>query len=193
MWIADTAGHPAPCPAGPDWVSLLPCCPRLQTTFRGGHRTTPETDSAARCRRQGLFPIGNGQAPGIAIGRGATGAGPDIAWDAGFTAAARFLAAGFFLTAFFLAGFRAGFFLPAFRLALFLPALFRTGFFTTFFFLTAFLAAFLTAFFLVAFFFAFAMRASFTIDPSRASPGGMRNMRTCQPVRAFPYVAPFLD
>jgi len=160
------AGQHAPCPDGADWVSLQPCCPRLRNAFRDGHRTSPETDSAARRKRQGLFPIGNGQAPGIAIGRGAIGAGPGIIWGAGFRAAARFLTAGFFLTAFFFAGFRAGFFLPAFRpapdlrlallrLALFLPAALRATFFFSAFF-------FLTDFFFVAFFFAFAMRTSIT-------------------------------
>jgi len=115
----------------------------------------------------GLLPIGNGQAPGIAIGRGAIGAGA-ATLTTGFTATARFLTAGFFLTAFFLAGFRAGFFLAGFRAVFFLagfravfflPAL-RTTFFFAIFFLPIFFfgaAFFFAAFFLVAFFFAFAM------------------------------------
>lgn len=138
------------------------CCPRLLHAARSGRRTTPETDSAARRGCQGLFPIGNGQAPGIAIGRGATGAGPGITWDAGFAAVARFLTAGFFLTAFFLAGFRAGFFFAAFRLTLFRAALRTTFFAVTFFFLPAF--------FFAAFFFAFAMKTSVTVRLLCAPP-----------------------
>jgi len=118
---------------------------------RSGRRTTPETDSAALRWCYGLFPIGNGQAPGIAIGRDAAEAGPGIARDADFDAIVRFLAAGFFLTVFFLAGFRAGFFLLAFLLALF-PTALRTAFF------------FLPDFFFVAFFFALAMKTSITVQ-----------------------------
>lgn len=147
---------------------FTPCCPRLLNASRGGRRTTPETDPAARHRRQGLLPIGNGHAPGTAIGRGATGVGPGIARGAGFPEVARFLAAGccfcFFLTAFFFAGFRAGFFLPALRLAFFRVAALRTTFFFNCFFFAVF--------FLAAFFFAFAMRASFSFISSCAHPCG---------------------
>ncbi len=147
---------------------FTPCCLRLLNASRGGRRTSPETDPAARHRRQGLLPIGNGHAPGTAIGRGATGAGPGIARGAGFPEVARFLAAGcsfcFFLTAFFFAGFRAGVFLPALRLAPFRVAALRTTFFFNCFFFAAFFPA--------AFFFAFAMPASISFISSCAHPCG---------------------
>lgn len=69
--------------------------------------------------------------------------------EAGFLAEARFLAAGFFLTAFLLAGFRAGFFFAVLRPAPFAAALDIFFLATTFFFFPAF--------FFAAFFFALAM------------------------------------
>lgn len=110
--------------------------------------------------RYDSFPNGNGQAPGIAIGRDTAKAGLGIARGADFEAIVRFLAAGFFLTVFFLAGFRAGFFLPAFLLALF-PAALLTAFF------------FLPDFFFAAFFFALAMKASVAVHLLAHTPSGM--------------------
>jgi hypothetical protein len=83
------------------------------------------------------LPIGNGHAPGIETGVGATGAGAAAGLAAGFLGAAFFLAAGFFLAACL------GFFLAAFFLATdclrtgfdFPPASFRFFFFAAFLFL----------------------------------------------------------
>src|SRR5688500_2220898 len=67
-------------------------------------------------QRYDRFPMGNGQAPGMATGLGVSGAGGSAAgWavrasGAGFTLGA----AGFFLAAFFLADFSVGFFLAVF-------------------------------------------------------------------------------
>lgn len=84
---------------------------------------------------QGLLPMGNGQAPGIAIGRGATGAGTAVrtadcgeGWGFG---TGRLGAADFFLAVFFFADsfLAVGVFLPAVFAGAFLAA----GFFTAFF------------------------------------------------------------
>jgi len=66
----------------------------------------------SRARRQGRLDIGKGQAPGMAIGRGVSGAATeDCNWVIG-RGVRRFLgAADFFLAAFFLADFSVGFFL----------------------------------------------------------------------------------
>jgi hypothetical protein len=93
--------------------------------------------------------MGNGHAPGIAIGRGATGAAAGTAGSAGFAAglaAADFLVSDFFFAA-FPAGLRAGFFFAVFaRLAALRAAIFfLAGFLAAafFFFFGAFRAAFL--------------------------------------------------
>lgn len=107
----------------------------------------------------GLLPIGKGQAPGIATGRGASGAG--VAAGAAGRAATRgpafLLTAGFFLAAFFLiADFLVGFFFAALRGMAFLAAAFLLPAFllrSTFFFFAAFFLAGIL-------FFAFAIKTS---------------------------------
>jgi hypothetical protein len=136
---------------------------------------------------QGLLPMGNGQAPGIEIGRGVRGAATGAAVRATGCGAGRFSGmADFFLAAFFLADFSVGFFLlcacgALLRAAVFARAGLRGAVFflaTAFFFAAVFFfsgalfftgarretflraTAFLTAFFAALRFFAFAMSIS---------------------------------
>ena len=109
------------------WRPAVP--PRRDPSLRadGVRCRTAETVSG-----QVPFPMGNGQAPGIATGRGVSGVGGAAAVLAAevLRAGFRLGAAGFFLAAFFLADFSVGFFLPVLprapvRARVFLAALVR--------------------------------------------------------------------
>jgi hypothetical protein len=129
--------HRTPCRGELLSVSLAACCPLVKVLPAGGWSPRPPARQG-----QGRFPIGNGHAPGIDTGRGASGTeGSAAGWAARPPVTGRFPGAtGFFLAAFFLADFLVGFFLavrpaaarlPAFFLpaALFRPGLFLAGLF----------------------------------------------------------------
>ena len=129
----------------------MACCPLVKNSTPTARLKKPDRGHGEGYDR---FPMGNGQAPGIDTGRGASGAdGSAAGWAAGARGAERSLgAAGFFLAAFFLADFLVGFFLAAFFTSA-LPADLRADFFAalrvSFFFLVpGLLAVFLRLAFL---------------------------------------------
>ena len=123
--------------------------------FHAGGQTAERPPDRKHGEGYDRFPMGNGQAPGIDTGLGASGAGGSAAgWAVRVPGAVRRLwAAGFFLAAFTLADFLVGFFLPAVRAGVFAADLrpanrfvaLRTSFFFVLgFFAARFRAAFLT-------------------------------------------------